>query len=298
MENNDKTFQLFIKQLGWKWVLIKFEAMILSWIRGGVPNLSWRGVATSSGGTQVAYIGVFSIFEWEIERPIQVAPVERWKLYHLLWWDLIKIRNLYLIQPDLKFSVVSQGFQNTCFTCFWLPGSPRQTIWTWQWAKMKVSFKLFWILCGGSSLVMNWNSSYSSMLLFNSFKLKSTCFSSRTAAWQVRSEAGRILTVSLFCFGVFLAVQTWGFWKCRKIFLGTKEQSLIHWRCSSNYFRGQSKKEYCNGTRLRNLKISAVPKTMQEKNTLNVKSSKQRPDWQASLTEWGWLMFVRHKPFM
>lgn len=79
---------------------------------------------------------------------------------------------------------------------------------------MKVSFKLFWILCGGSSLVMNWNSSYSSMLLFNSLKLKSTCFSSPTAAWQVRSEAGRILTVSLFCFGVFSAVQTWGFWKC------------------------------------------------------------------------------------
>lgn len=62
-----------------------FEAMILNWIRGGVPNLSWRGVATPSGGTQVAYIGVFSIFEWEIERLIQVAPVERWKLYHLLW---------------------------------------------------------------------------------------------------------------------------------------------------------------------------------------------------------------------
>lgn len=34
---------------------------------------------------EVAYIGVFSIFEWEIERLIQVAPVERWKLYHLLW---------------------------------------------------------------------------------------------------------------------------------------------------------------------------------------------------------------------
>lgn len=129
---------------------------------------------------------------------------------------------------------------------------------------------------------MNWNSSYNSMLLFNSFKLKSTCFSSHTAAWQVRSEAGRILTVSLFCFGVFFGCTNLRFLemhlKCRKIFLGTKEQSLIHWRCSSNYFRGQSKKEYCNGTRLRNLKISAVPKTMQEKNTLNVKSSKQRPD--------------------
>lgn len=103
MENNDKTFQLFIKQLGWKWVLIKFEAMILSWIRGGVPNLSWRGVATSSGGTQVAYIGVFSIFEWEIERPIQVAPVERWKLYHLLWWEQV-----YKNQKSLLDSTWSQ----------------------------------------------------------------------------------------------------------------------------------------------------------------------------------------------
>lgn len=215
MENNDKTFQLFMKQLGWKWVFIMFEAMILSWIRGGVPNLSWRGIGTPSGGTQVAYIGVFSIFEWEIERQIQVAPVERWKLYHLLWWEQIYKNQKSLFDStlvDLKFSVVSRGFQNTCF---WLPGSPRQTIWTWQWAKMKVSFKLSWILCGGSSLVMNWNSSYSSMLLFNSLKLKSTCFSSPTAAWQVRSEAGRILTVSLFCFlGFFSAVQTWGFWKC------------------------------------------------------------------------------------
>lgn len=247
MENNDKTFQLFMKQLGWKWVLIKFEAMILSWIRGGVPNLSWRGVATSSGGTQVAYIGVFSIFEWEIERPIQVAPVERWKLYHLLWWEQV-----YKNQKSLLDSTWSQvqcrltGLPEYLFYLFltsWKSTSDHLNLTV---SKNESFFQtvlnFMWRIITGNELELQLQQHAS----FQQFQVEEYMFFKPYSSMAGEERGWE----NSHCFFVLL----WGFFgctnlrflemhlKCRKIFLGTKEQSLIHWRCSSNYFRGQSKK--------------------------------------------------------